>query len=456
MKKLILFCVAAAFMAVSCSQEAVSEGAASVKAEVTYCDTVSAKVMFTPTENSAYYEYVLVEGEAYNDFANRSIDGIVRVEGNEAQEVVFPSLLPFTVYTVYAESFAEGGTSAGVTVCKFSTEDSRFNIRLNYVLDKSAGVRITFPREYYACRYYLGTAADREAFINNTLDCQTVTDIRDFHVENYFDLTPATEYVFYAIGTDRLGLETKLFELPFTTFAESECPSVEVSSDIDIYKGKYVFTPNAKCGKVIASIQYDGLLAGYLTGFSNDIVDMLLGWEGIQWQGTSSAFGGKPLEMEYINEDLTNDFVTEAMVVVCDENMNPAGVRYFRFSTPSFDETLPLPNKVDIQVSDITSKGATYHFTADESVLGYMYDTVDADWYDDFKENDSEWYDTYLHDRFFRNGYYFHYGSGEHTWTEETGQTNYRYYAAAAPMNGNGPRKGGWGEITLVEYTTNK
>lgn len=458
MKRITLYLAFVAALSLwSCKEEVVNPGDVSgVNITLVEKDTVSAKIKFEPDAKSSYYEYAIGSESDYESFKNRTLEGIVKVDGGEPMEVVFPSLLPNTVYAVYAQSFTKDGNSAGVNIFKFATKDDRFDVQSYWTLDNAAGFKVIFPYEYYSCRYYLGTAADKDAFISGEIPGNTVSDIAGYHSVDYFDLTPESDYVFYAIGTDRLGINTELFEVPITTFASDACPNMTLETDIDIYYGEYRFIPNDKCGKIIGCILYDGTTDGYFLGWNDDPFAMFQTWETINWNGTTSAFGGETLEMNFITKELTNDNPLDVYAVICDENMVPVGVKLFEVKTPSFDESLAKPNPMQIEVTDITSKGATYTYKADETVFAYMYETVEADWYDDFKENSSEWYETYLHDRFFTQGKWWHYGNETTVYIENTGQSNFRYYAAAAPMNANGPRTGGWGDITLVPYTTNK
>lgn len=416
--------------------------------------TDSVRLKFVPDEGSAFFEYAIGDDIDYEAFDNGTMEGIVTVEGDAPVEVMFPDLVPATVYTVYARAYSASGQSEGVNVFKFTTEDDRFKVEIQYLLDKSAGIILSFPQEYVMCRYMLGKAEDRQSFVDGTAeDIKTVSEIDNIYVLNYFTLEPSTEYVFYAIGTDRLGYETDLFEIPFETFASDECPNAEISADIDVFSGKYVITPNDKCGKVIGHVEFTGNSDGKLSGWNNDVMNMIYTWADFEMNDTYSEMG-KPLEMVFNTPDMLNDYALDVFVIVCDDQMYPKGVIYKQYKTPAFDSSLPLPVPVEVSVSDITEKGATYHFNADESILGYMYETVEADWYDDIVKNDAGWYEDYLADIFFKNGKYFHYGTGEHSFIETNGYSNFRYYAAAVSMNGNGPRKGGWGKVTLVDYTT--
>lgn len=435
----------------SCNEEPAGMGESSgIEISLMASDTVSARILFSPDANTSYFEYMLGTEADYEAFKNRTDGDVEKVNGCDPVEIPFPGLVPNTIYTVYAQSFADNGKSLGINAFKFITKDNRFKIEKYYVLDNTAGIRIEFANEYYSCRYYLGSAADKDAFVKGEIEGKTIANMEKWYIANYYDLKPETDYVFYAVGTDRLGIDTDLIEIPFRTFASDECPNVTLKTEVDIYTGNYEFVPNDKCGKIIGGVY----TAGIFSGGTEDALATLIAWDRIQWNGTESSWGGESLQLSYTTPGLANDYELDVYAVVCDKEMTPVGVKYFKVSTPSLNENLEKPNPVKVEVSDITSKGATYTFKADETVFAYMYETVEADWYDDFMENNSDWYETYLHDTFFRNGQYFHYGKEDHQWTESAGQSNFRYYAAAAPMNANGPRTAGWGDITLVSYTT--
>lgn len=453
----VIFFITVILLVWSCNETTIKKSeSVNIDIELLQKDTNSVKVLFKPEVGTSYYEYAIGKESDFANFENGTMDGIETIEGGEPEEVVFPSLFPNTIYAIYAKAYSKDGQSAGINVYKFSTKDARFRVESYYVMDDAAGFKLIFTNEYSSCRYYLGKSSDKENFINGTLECDVVSDIDEYYAVNYFNLNPDEEYVFFAIGKDRLGIETELFEVPIKTYATGECASMTLETDIDIYSGIYNMIPNDKCGKIVGCVLLDGVTTGYFSSWHNDPFAMFQAWEKSNWNGTSSAWNGETLKMNFITNTLLNENPIDVYAVIYDKDLVPVGIKFFEVKTPALNTSLEKPNPVAIEVSNITSSGATYKFSADKTVFGYMYETVEADWYDDFKENSSEWYETYLHDKFFSNGKYFHYGNESFVWTEKTGQTNFRYYAASAPMNANGPRAEGWGPITLVSYTTNK
>ena len=467
MKRTLLIMMSAAAVATACSEEPINPGiTAGIKIEtIGVPDTCSIKVLFTPDEKTTYFDYAIGTDNDYIAFDQGTLETIQRQDGNEPLEAEFPNLKPNTVYSIFAKSYTDKGQSAGIFVHKASTLDNQFKVELQYLSDVSAGYRMTIPQEYVSCRYYLGSASEKEAFVADQVESSEVSEIPGAYTcVNFYDLDPSTEYVFYAIGKDRSGIETELFEIPATTYASDACPNAEFDFDIDIYQGTYTITPNSMCGRIIASITERGTVSWVLEeGFYNDIPLLLENWNSIKFNHTNEAADGSPLTLAMTTPQMENGTDLELYVALYDTDGNISGVRHFNLATPEAVPELAAPSPVEIEVTNISNAGAVYQFTADQSALGFFYETVEADWYDELKETDPELSEYYLAETFFANyktltsaglqGLY-HHGNGSFTWAETSGQPEFRYYAAAVPINMNGPREGGWGNTTLVSYTT--
>ena len=460
-KGMILFFVLAVVMT-ACQKEEWPGVTANVKMEVAAGpDESSVTIRFIPNEETAYFDYAIGTESDLSYFEDGSLEGIQRQQGSEAFEATFSGLEQNTVYAVFARAYADNGNAAGVNVFKVYVSRDGLDVQMRYLTDVSAGFRIDCIPEYAYVRYFLGSTDDKDAFLSGEEYGEEVAEIDEYCGVNFLSLDAETDYVFYAIGTDRFGIESELFEIPFKTLRAGEFADVSISADIDIYSGTYAVTPNEHCGKYIVHVNEEGVLSSMLNGsFRNDIPYILESWCTLgEWSNnTYVSENGSPMELTLVTKDMVAGAPIDAYVSTYDKDGNLVGVKYYGYSTPAFDESLALPGKVSISVTNVSEAGATYIYTADDpNILGYFYETVEADWYDDIMENDPSWNEYYLADTFWSNyeeSGMFHYGTDEFIWAETGGQSDFRYYAAAVPVNGNGPVEGGWGEVALEEYTT--
>lgn len=413
---------------------------------------------FVPTEDAVSFYYAIGESGDFESFRNGTMPEMVKVEGNEPLEVTFTDLDSRHIYTVFAKADDANGTDGTVYMYRVMTADAFYMVEPYYIMDESAGFKISFTNDYYDSEYYLGKPGERDAFMSGSVETERLGDVSvQWFIVNFFDLEPSTDYVLYVKGYNRAG-QYEYRELAVTTKGAEETPKVTLESEINIYKGSYTLTGNSLTGKITAFIldlgAYDHVIFNEL-GFAGDIITVANNWSETAFNGAVSSTDGV-LKIEHITPELMLDRQMEMYVVVTDKDMNPVGVQHFTFSTPSKNSSAPKCT-VDVKVSDITSKGATYTYTADENTFAFMYDTVDAAWYDQLKES-PEWSEFYLHNTLFTAGQYWAYRpdteNGVREFIEATGTPNTRYYAAACPMNENGPNGDGWQKEVLVEYTT--
>lgn len=413
----------------------------------------SVEVTFTPTEGTSEFFYAIGNASDIEGFNNDTMEDIVCISGNKPETVLFENLLPGKTYSVFAKAKGSDNLYGSTAVLKIASFD-KYSVVPEYTLDKSAGITMSITPNYSRIEYYFGTAADKEGFINGEIERDVKSDINLYTV-NYFDLTPDTEYVFYAYVYDRKEVRSDLIEIPVRTLRSEDAPIAEFSIDnINIFKGTYRLKPNAHCGRISAFVvtkgYHDAMIEGPLN-WSGDVMNMIVSWSEIdEFQDVVTAVG-EDCVLEYQTNEMKLDNPLEIYAVVCDKEMNPKGVQHFEFMTPSFNEMAPVPF-VEISVSDITSQGAKYSFKPDSGTFGFFYETVEADWYDNLKES-SDWNENYLANTLFQQGYFWQYGNEEVSFTETSATPNTRYYAAACPMNENGPEKG-WGTTNLIEYTT--
>lgn len=430
-------------------------GTASVQIEKTgSSDYTEFGVRFIPSSNTVSFRYAIGEASDFGDFVAGTMKEVVNVEGAAETDVLFDNLIPNKVYTIFAVACDENGFEGEVATAKIPTADDNFLLEIQYVTDESAGFTFTATSDYRGGRFYLGTEADRDRFINGEVG-EEFKDMKS-KTANFFDLQPSTDYVFYAQAIDRAGFMSDVIEIRITTLAEGACPKGEFTYENDIYIGTYSLTPNDKCGQITAFICNEGSQDEMINSGSHwagDIIAMMKSWESLEEYGqVTIAKNGNPLEMELITPELACDLGLEVYAMYYDNSGNVTGIYRYTAKTPSFDKGAGEA-KLTVEVSDITASGATYTYTKGENTFAFMYDSLDADWFDDFKENDPSYHEFYIHDLLFQSGKYWSYGKDVTTFKEETGTPGTRLYAAGCPMNVNGPN-GGWGQLVLEEYTT--
>lgn len=430
-------------------------GTASVEIEKTgSSDYTEFGVRFIPSSNTVSFRYAIGEASDFGDFVAGTMQNTVTVEGASETDVVFENLVPNKVYTIFAVACDENGFEGEVATAKIPTADDNFLLEIQYVTDESAGFTFTATSDYRGGRFYLGTEADRDLFINGEVG-EEFKDMKS-KTANFFDLQPSTDYVFYAQAIDRAGFMSDVIEIRITTLAEGACPKAEFSFDNDIYYGTYTLTPNDKCGQITSFICIEGsndMMINSGSHWAGDIIAMMKSWESLVSKGkVTISYGGDPAVMNFRTPELLCDNHLEIYAMYYDNSGNVTGIYRYTAKTPSFDENAGEA-KLTVEVSDITASGATYTYTKGENTFAFMYDSIDADWFDDFKENDPSYHEFYIHELLFQAGKYWSYGQDVTTFNEETGTPGTRLYAAGCPMNVNGP-KGGWGALVLEEYTT--
>lgn len=418
-------------------------------------DTSSVEVKFMPSAGTSGYRYGIVPfGTLSDDYGVE----MVQVEGKDTVTALFEDLVPGDAYTVYAVAYDADGNDGPISEYGVETRDNRYKAELQFVTENSAAIRVEYKPEFTNFRYYLGKASDRDAFLGGEVEDGVLTSIYGYYCVSYLDME-AGEHVFYLQGEDLYGHKTELMEIAVNTVESGAIPSGEVQLiSEDLYRCEYKIIPNDKCGKMVAILGYPGQYDGLINGTGNwkgDIVAALSSWGNIpEVMYTFTAIGGEDLYVKYDDPQLAPDAEFEMYVLYCDKDMNPAGVKRYPLKKPGISGDAEKA-VVTVEVSDITWGGATYTFTADENTFGFMYDTVEADWYDALKET-AEWNEYYLHNYLLERGLYWAYykdlENGKRTIVEIGGNPETRYYAAACPMNFNGPA--GWSEAVLEEYTT--
>ncbi len=418
----------------------------------TYSDLLTVK--FSPDERTSAFEYALGLATQSEQFEAGTMEGIEKVDSVEERDVTFEGLDPQVIYTVFARGYDSDGNKGPVAMLSVRTITDAISVDMQYAADNSAAFMIHTSFDYYRIEYALGKASDKEAFDAGTLEGTVILEEVYDWVPNFFGLTPETDYSFFMRAYDRMERPTIVYECPFTTLAVgSDFPDAEFTVEsTDVYRSEFTFTPNSSCGKMIVLMAREGqhdIIISDPMGFAGDLMRMLPAWvktgEAIEITEEDTFYFTTP--------ELATDNKIEAYVMVFDESGEPFSVKRWGASTPSFDESLPAAT-VTATISNITAVGATYTFTAAENTLGFLFDTVDADWYDDFKANDPGYYDNYLRDRFLTDNVWWRYKMEVVPFTEQEAEAGKRYYIGICPINENGLTDPDWGALYLKEYTT--
>lgn len=414
-------------------------------------DSSSVAVTFIPSEEAVSFRYAIGTDEDFESFCNGTLASTeTECEAGASYEVIFEDLTPLSVYSVFAVAKDGNGLEGSAAVAKLSTDDPDIKFTEQYVLNNSAGFKISISSNYRGLTYYMGKTGEMDAFLAGETYNTTVNDVNEYTV-NGFDLEPETDYALYVRITDRAGNTAKIIEHEFRT--TSAGPDVALEYENDFYSGEYTLTPSNGCTRMAALISLGGENDDVIYSrveWKGDLMAMLESWQNVESMGVQVSESGKPLSMTYVTPDLVLDNPIEIYVLLYDESGEACGVKHFDLSTPAFDGDAPEAT-VTISISDITASGATYTYTSGEGTVAFLYDTVEADWFDEFAESE-EYYGHYIHDLLYSNGKWWAYMQQTVTYTETEGEPGTRYYAVACPMNCNGLE--GWGELVMKEYTT--
>lgn len=436
-------------------------GEASIGIEIhPVTEETSCSVTFTPSEGTASYEvYCAIGADAgkfkAGDYASEP--NFQRIEGNEVQNVTFENLKD-GYYTVLAVGYDADGMQGAVAEARAYVPYGRFSATPFYVADTVAGFVVYIPDRIHSIEYYVGKEGEKQAFENGEVE-KVVKENRTIQYSpNISGLEPATDYVFYVRGIDRIDTPTETIEIPFTTCAAGECPSVsfEVTGN-DVYRQDLRLAANDKVGKVNALVctvgEHNAIIEND-ANFRGDIVTFIQNWidGGLKPEQFFTAKGS--LDIAHNTPDLACGVDYEVYAVVYDTDMNPAGVQHFNFRTKDFNPDA-LPATATISIGDIDSEGAMYTIEMGENTLAVLFDTAEAWWYETMSGGD--YGEFYIHQYLLEQGYYFAYsGTSTTAKFEETAcNPGQEYYVLCAPMNENGPLEdNGWGELAVESYTT--
>lgn len=430
-------------------------------------------VKFIPTEKAAKYNFAIGTDQDRENFENGDIVGMQSEDSNQEVTYSWSDLEAGEYYVVYAMAYDAEGAAGPVSAHGFKTASSDFLVEAYYVGDNSAAFRITNTNDYYTYKFALGTADDKEAFMNDELEAITTkSEVFDW-AENYFDLIPDTEYVFYCQGQDRSGRSTQLFEIPITTYSEGsdEIPNfVFEEGPKDFYMQEYTVTPNALCKQLVLYQQPEGASDGTMFGVNNWkglLLDMFDSWKDIENIG-SVAYGAcittavnEELKAQMTTVDLELENPLDVYVTAYDEMYNPYLVKKFKNTTPAFNSSAALPDASDftITTSNVTAEGldVSISYTSDNT-RAFFYDLVSGNYWENEIKGDMEalknkMITDYLNlawcynpaGKAIENNYVF--SEDEQKTDAVPGAT---LYVGVLAMNENGPIEGGWADAVAL------
>ena len=147
-------------------------------------------VKFVPTEETAKFNYAIGSEQDRENFENGDIVGMQTETSNQEITHTWKDLEAGEYYVVYAMAYDEDGAAGPVSAHGFKTASSDFVVETYYIGDNSAAFRITNTNDYYTYKYALGTAADKEAFLNDELaSIKTQSEVFDW-AETISTLSP--------------------------------------------------------------------------------------------------------------------------------------------------------------------------------------------------------------------------------------------------------------------------
>lgn len=433
-------------------------------------------VKFIPTEKAAKYNFAIGTDQDRENFENGDIVGMQSEDSNQEVTYSWSDLEAGEYYVVYAMAYDAEGAAGPVSAHGFKTASSDFLVEAYYVGDNSAAFRITNTNDYYTYKYALGTASDKEAFLNDELESiVTQSEVFDW-AENYFDLIPDTEYVFYCQGQDRSGRNTQLFEIPITTYSEGsdEIPNFVLEEGFkDFYMQEYTVTPNALCKQLVLFQQPESGSDGVMFGENNWrglLLDMFDSWKDIENIG-SVAYGAcittavnEELKAQMTTVDLELENPLDVYVTAYDEMYNPYLVKKFKNTTPAFNSNAALPEASDftITVSDVTMQGfnIAISYTSDNT-RAFFYDIISGNYWDNEIEHNMEALKNKMVTDYLSLAWCYN-PEGKAIANDyiidpkiEDFVPGATFYIGVLAMNENGPIEGGWAEeVALSEAFT--
>lgn len=413
-------------------------------------------IIITPDENTAKYVYAIGQESDRENFEIGIMDGIEEVIGNSRTETTFKDLEQNTEYIIYARAFNSNEDAGPIVSYNITTAyEESLLFETQYITSSSAGIYIDYHSNYSKCECYLGLPSEKDAFLNGE-KIDTVLFDRAYteYYYNAFDLKESTDYTFFVRAYDRCGAPVEFRQYDIKTLDKDECPEVTMTvNHIDVYKADLQFDANEKTGKIYTmASNYNTELA--ISANRNNIMDMIFkeGSWGSSIYGVICSDGKQQLRTELNDMLIDKDYYL--YVLLADNNNKPVALYKYKYTTPGFNPNAP-EGKVEIEISDITEMSAKYTFICDNNVFGFLYGTIDAEWWDNFQKT-PDYDDKYIYQHLLAYGkfaYKDEIKDGVIEYTEYSCQPQTNYYAVACPVTENGHYEG-WLPAIFKKYTT--
>lgn len=468
MKNRMIYCLAALLLglmsvvAVGCTEEEtyieeLTTASLSIeRSKEQYSDQLT--VTIKPNINTASFTYAIGTDADRESFENGSYKGIRKQLGNEELTYTFTYLEPNTVYTVFAQAFDKDDAAHSVATLKVTTYTDNFKVEVDYVGVKSAAISFDSSFDYYKYIYAVGKPGDKEAFINGTLEGIKEKVEYTHYTVNLFDLEPETDYVFYAMGYDRTDKPTKVFEFPVTTLSAELYPTMTFRYDdqtSNLLYSNYSLTFNEACSKVGVLVVERGSYREQVIDvfWEGRLLEMLHVWAGInnldtQTKNPNFSFQKSTVGL-FRDDDDPFDKEYDVYGILYDQNGYPFAAERFEYKNQSYDANAEA-SVVDLEITDITSEGATYNFSTNSATFGFAFETFDADSYD-MLVGEGIWGDKEIKEYLKTN---FYYGAGKQTFIEKSAEYGgQRLYVVIGGINTNGYING-MSDFVIKEYTT--
>lgn len=422
-------------------------------------------VRFTVSDNGAGFTYGIGMAGDRTEFENGTLATNQRVEGGGNKEVVIEGLDHMTEYTVFARAFdADNNVGPVAQTIIVTAEDiiitNPLAIELQYITSTSAALIVEPDDNYWKFDYALGTTGDRAAFEAGTLE-SIITQEQDVRfVISYFEINPATDYVFYIKAYDRKNKVSETMEIPVRTYAAGTVPGVSMSiTTQDFYSGSYSFDPNSETGQygVLVSEkgkEYAPVFYSKYT-FNGDIMAKMLEYlDGPSWGNPMTMGDGSSVNASLTTPGMLLDAGLEAWIYLCDKNGDPFGIEKIHFSTPSFNDNAGTAKVDSFEFTEISTWYCPFTFSVNSNTvmtfIGVWDDPEEFEAALASSDNDGmcelNFEKSY---NAFSSSYTFFYGNT--SYNSSIGANTGKYYIGFTPVNANGPYAQGWGEFYYVE-----
>ena len=420
---------------------------------------------FIQSGKGAGFDYTVGQPADRVAFEDGSLASIVSISESGQKDIVVDGLTHASSYTVFARSFDEEGVAGPVAQIIFTTEEDILQTNplvpeLQYTTSSSVAITVDPADNYYKFEYALGTPSGKDAFENGSLAGIITQEQNSKFVIPFFGLEAGKDYVFYMRAYDRTGRVSKTIETAVATKAAGRVPEVSMTTDYcDIYKGKYTFTPNSECGQFGVLICHNGGYDGIFYSkynYNGDILGRMIDYMAApSWSNPLKTAEGEPVSLEYITEEMELELGLEAWVMLYDKAGEPFGIQRIETRTPSFDASAGTAAIESAEFTSIATWYCPYTCAPNEHTLITFISIWDADEFEAERDSPDN-VGTYLQELAYEKSYDSYLGAyrfiyGNESFSGSVGYGTGRYYLVFLPVNANGPRDGGWGELKALE-----